>query len=1349
MQHSSIFRTRWLLAALVWSTLLPSCQSSRSTDSSEPTPTSERTRVVVVYSIKASEPYKFADSLTWSASTQSGAGLVPRLSDSTSASRAYAATIPLKSPLKNGPLTLSLWLHGIRLLQVDYVAAGSTDTLQIVSGSVQADSVALALLRGLDSLASAYPQTRAGLLALYADWLLAADLRVEGFPDSLPVGFTASEVIGATLVAASRTGKTLAEQAKTWSLDLSVDSATVITLELIASKTITAKDSSSLFPPPPVRVKTPLAVGSGLRAGGASVNVGGAFTWDDGLGLVALQGLLTRDGKPDTNLVVYGLPVPASADRAVVLDGNASLLAKASAPAGTYVLTITAQDGAQHTASSSDTFEVAAKLPDQPAAPRIRLLSPADKSTVPFETADVVTTWIATTPQGSVDSVKVDGTKADKINDSTWQAKVRLEPTGKSRTIVAKVVNNAGLEAVATLELTRQADAAGPVVTWVSPLEDLEVDNAVTAFTVRIKAVDPSGIDTVLIAGSKPDSLTAAGEYVRKVPLVTTGSPIAIAVRVVDSARNATTSSKSITRANPATDVPPKAVLLEPAAKTGTVVPFETKSVTVRWQITDPYWIDSSSVTINGKPAKSEGNDKWSAVVDLEAGAPTTILLVVKNKNGVSGGDVASVTRQADTSPPNLSWTAGGRSVGFDSAEVLVGVKASDNDSLVAVTIGGLIATANGDTYAAKLKLEVGDNPIVAIATDRTGLKDTLRAAIHRYQKLSIQRVAPSGSDTTVGSTSGPVVLSWKVSGAKSVGVGDSLLTASGGLYAWTAAATAAGTRVVLWALDSAGKRDSSPVTVTRRGKTALTLSYGKDTLLTLPDSVVIAATTEVGATLAWSLDGTTWTPFTGSFVQKASGTAQVRAQLAGKEETVASLKAFDLHSYPVAIITREASTKDSSVASTASSITLGWKVTGAKTVKIAGSPVTATNGIFSSTIPLATGANGVKIEATDSAGRTVSDSVTITRRALASLTLSYGEDTSSTLPDSVVIQAVSEAGATLAWSLDGTTWTAFTESFAQKASGTAQVRAKVAGKDDNILSLKAFTLYHLNHAPTIALTSSGLLVKSYLGTFSAGVVKVTDWGAGDDIQTATYRVQMFDLADTQFVASLSVNSQGQLSGTLRIDTSVTLKVRIRAKDNGGTSGGGVDTSAWSAWLLIQIVDTVLDPSLNSYRAIRMPDGKTWMRSNLRYQVQVPGESCKNDSCEKYGVQYSQTTAFINGTSSSPTQSLCPTSWHLADKTEWQNLFISTMSESSSDSLYALKAPGQWNSCFQGCTIDPASGAYGDFLVPNGTYAMYGAELWVWMPRDHKTISTEGAYALKHSSFNSAPPVAAIRCVKD
>lgn len=63
MHLPSISRTLFPFGLLALAMMFASCQSS-STDSAEPTPTGERTRVVAVYSIKKSEPHKNADSLT-------------------------------------------------------------------------------------------------------------------------------------------------------------------------------------------------------------------------------------------------------------------------------------------------------------------------------------------------------------------------------------------------------------------------------------------------------------------------------------------------------------------------------------------------------------------------------------------------------------------------------------------------------------------------------------------------------------------------------------------------------------------------------------------------------------------------------------------------------------------------------------------------------------------------------------------------------------------------------------------------------------------------------------------------------------------------------------------------------------------------------------------------------------------------------------------------------------------------------------------------------------------------------------------------------------------------------------
>lgn len=1176
-----LFRFRTILLAACFVLGVSGCM----TDPAKEQPASERTSVVANYTVGASDAYKTPDSASWSRGAANGKAGAPVFVKTNEIGKEYSVAIELASGLGSDELGLDLWVRGIRVMTVYYKASGSSADLTRSDRSVVNSSFALTLIKALDSSKSTAPAGKAGVDSLLAQWILVSDPRAANWKDSLPAGLIASDVVRSVLVVAAKTGAPLAEQSKTWNLGVSLDSAKGLVLELIAKTAIGPTDSAKLFPPAPLRVVDTLVLAGSLKAGGNPVKLAGRFEWNDGLGLVALQYSVRHGSDPSDAVVVTNLPVPASGDRSVSL-GTASVVALASAQTGEYTLVVTAVDGNDNRASTSVSFQVSAKDPDQPTAPRLRLLSPADNSTLPFETSEVTTTWVVTTMQGSVDSVTVDGAKADKLDDSTWSAKVKLEPTGKSQTVVARATNSGKLSTTETASLTREADKVGPEIAWITPAVDLDVDNGVNAITVRLKATDASGIDTVLIAGQKPDSVNAAGEWVRKVPLTVVGSPMAIEVRVVDKAGNASVSSKSVTRANAPTDVPPKTILVDPASKTGTVVPFETETVTVRWTITDPYGIDSTSVTVNGTKAKSEPDNKWSATVDLAAGAPTSIILVVKNKNGVSGGDVIAVTRKADTVVPSIELVAGSRSVGYDSAEVVVSCKASDNDSLVSVTIGGVVATNSNGAYSAKVKVAVGDNTVIVTATDRTKIETSKDVLIHRYQPLVIQKLSPSG-DTTVGASTTSLPISWKITGAKSVWIGDNPVAHSGSGYTYTVGLSGATTRIRLWAYDSANRMDTSIVVVTRKQQATLTLSYGLDTLGTLPDSVVIAATSETGASLAWSMDGKIWTPFTGSFVQKTSGTAQVRAQ--------------------------------------------------------------------------------------------------------------------------------------------------------------------VVGKDDKVASLKAFALYHANRAPTVVLTVASLSAKSYSGAFSAVVAKVADWGIGDGVQTGTWEVQNFDLADTQFVSKLAVDAAGKLSGTFPRDTSVVVKVRLRIKDNGGAVNGGVDLSAWTDWISINIVDTVLDPKLNVYRAVRMPDGKTWMRSNMRHQIQFPGEACPQDSCERYGIRYSVTTAFIGGAAKAPAQSTCPAGWHIAQKSEWTRLFVSTMDSGTTDSMYNLRVGGVWDwSGKAGSGVRPGSGEFGNFVLPNGYYAMYGDEFWVWLPVDGDQITEPTLYGLQYGNTVSVDQEAgAVRCVKD
>jgi len=807
--------SRWALAAAGFAGfILSGCQST----AADASPNTPRTSVVAEYHAAPTETYRVADSVTWLTATASGkATRIDTLGIGSDGRRGFAAHIELPAPLGGARLTLSLWKYGIKVLSAEFVSGnGSDGNLEFVVGTDRTDSLARALVQALDSSTSGALKGHAGIDSLLATWILASDPRADSWNDSLPVGMTHSEVVTATLLLGAKSSKSLSELARSWSLGISDDSAAVLVRLLLAEKVVSGIDTAKYFPIAEIRVKNPIAVAAGVRASGESVGVTGAFEWDDTLGLVAFEGVVTKNGKLDSSVVVYGLPVPKSSEHSAKFDGIVNLIAKSNAVEGDYLLAVTARDGLQHLAVSSVTFHVDPKLPDQPTAPSIRPWSPANKSVYSFDSISVLTSWVVSTPQGSIDSVIVDGSMANKLNDSIWTARVKLDPTGIVKTVVARALNTAKLQSTATLEITRLTDKAGPEISWVSPQDDIDVENGVAAYTVRIRTKDPSGIDTVLIAGSKPDSMTANGEYVRKVPLTTVGSPMAIVVRVVDSLKNASVSSKAITRANPATDIPPKVVLVDPASKTGTTVPFETKSVTVRWSITDFYGIDSSSVLVNGKLAKPEPDNKWSAIVDLTAGVPTSILLSVKNKNGVSGGDVVSVTRKMDSIPPSAEWIAGARSLGWDSATVPLILHVSDNDTVVSVAIGGMEMTGANGRYETKVGLVVGDNRIVAIVTDRTGLKDTLVAVVHRYPAMTIERLVPKVSDTVVSSVNASLLADWSIAAAKSVWIGDNLVVGANGHYRYSVPLSIGANTIRMKAQDSAGKTVDDSCHITR-----------------------------------------------------------------------------------------------------------------------------------------------------------------------------------------------------------------------------------------------------------------------------------------------------------------------------------------------------------------------------------------------------------------------------------------------------------------------------------------------------------------------------------------------------
>jgi uncharacterized protein (TIGR02145 family) len=166
----------------------------------------------------------------------------------------------------------------------------------------------------------------------------------------------------------------------------------------------------------------------------------------------------------------------------------------------------------------------------------------------------------------------------------------------------------------------------------------------------------------------------------------------------------------------------------------------------------------------------------------------------------------------------------------------------------------------------------------------------------------------------------------------------------------------------------------------------------------------------------------------------------------------------------------------------------------------------------------------------------------------------------------------------------------------------------------------------------------------------------------------------------------------------------------------------GKDTSAWSAVVSLQLVDTVLDRDGNSLRASHMPDGKVWTRSNLQTTPSPASLDINNSSvntcavggCAKFGRLY--TWAMVTDVpatcdeancplvDSLVHQGLCPSGWHIATSGEWQALVHAAGTSTDAvglSHLMSTTADGEWQSMSSGSTQDiSGTDTYGFDLLP-------------------------------------------------
>lgn len=692
--------------------LLLATSGCQSTSSENTPPTKDRTRIVALYTINDSEPHKQADSITWEAADQSGTGLLPQIHSSHPASTTYSVTIDLRNPLGSDTLHLSLWKNQIRIMQLDYLA--KDDKLDLASVP-RYDELALEIHRSSNGSIT----SRDAFLEFYAKWLLAADSRTTHFPTDLPVGLTRDEVVRRALIEAAKDTLPLEELAKSWTLDLSEDSARMLMLELIASKTVTSKDSAELFPPPPIRITSILALDAPyVVAGGDPVQLSGEYRWSHGLGQVSLRAAILSGSDTIHSISIAGLPVPSPSDTQARLEPSAKLFATSATPAGDYDLVVSASDSEGHSANQALKFRVEQRAP---LSPTIRLLAPADQAEIPFDDTLLAIRCLATTPQGKIDSVTINGIPTKQIDDSIWSGSLTLPPTGRQQSIVLRAWNSAGLSTTEVVTFARKRDSIGPILVWISPLDSSVVEYGVAKLTVRLKVDDLSGIDSVSANGFPMDS--SQGEFRTTIPLRAAGTSTTIFVIAKDRAGNVSTSTTVVFRNIPPEDQPPAIRLVHPSTRVGTNLPFETDSIELKWVITSFWGIAPQSVRINGQLATNTSDSTWMIRLPLPpSGQPTSFTLVASTRNGTSAGDQVFVARGSDTIRPWAQLRSTIPPIPFDTASVLVKWQAGDNHKVDSVWIEtSRLPPAVDSLYSSRIQLLVGANVVRLRIRDSTG----------------------------------------------------------------------------------------------------------------------------------------------------------------------------------------------------------------------------------------------------------------------------------------------------------------------------------------------------------------------------------------------------------------------------------------------------------------------------------------------------------------------------------------------------------------------------------------------------------------------------------------------------
>jgi hypothetical protein len=554
----------------------------------------------------------YTDTMKWVRGTESGTAAVS-LKDSTAGANSTRMTqFQLKSPLGTGTMELSVWTLGVRTGRVTGVADAIAGYITFKAGSYQRDTLGRALISYFASRTKSDTSlrfTRQKLIEVYAKALadsVAAKFGFGGFPGKMPLGIDSATVVKAGLVYLVSKKSPLAGLIGPKFLGLDSADVRVQILVLIREGGIAKSDSSILFPPPPVRVKTAISLEfDSVYNKGAKIGVKGEFEADlsKGIGYLDVVVLDSND-VVDTGVTIPNIPQP-NGQAVYSLAGKVYLRAD-GAKLGRHTLVVTALDRSRaFYAESRKSFLV---LPAPPAPPAPDEAGPAIEVVAPGKLAVLVgsdtTSYlikVKATDTSGVASVSIGDSVVTAV-DGVYSRTVQLTVYGQIEFVIKSTDSKNNVSTV-RVYITRKPPegSKAPSVTLLNPASSLSLPFGQKTVVLSWVVTDTAGIKSVDV---NRQLLTSKNDtFSMEVAIPPSGDTVEYRLFAINKILIGTENVVKVVRAKDAS-APVLGIDSASWLKAGVfsgdtlVVPTASSSVSLKWQASDNHYV--SAVTLNG-----------------------------------------------------------------------------------------------------------------------------------------------------------------------------------------------------------------------------------------------------------------------------------------------------------------------------------------------------------------------------------------------------------------------------------------------------------------------------------------------------------------------------------------------------------------------------------------------------------------------------------------------------------------------------------------------------------------------------------------------------------------------------